>query len=262
MIDLHTHILPGIDDGVKTDEEALEFARVAVEDGTRVLVATPHCKDGFFVNSRDDVLREVGRLREMLEAHDVTLRLEPGAEVHICPDLVPRIRDGRAPTLADNGKTLLLELSLTQYPVELENLVFQLNLAGIVTLFAHPERIRYFQDDIERYENLVRLGAYGQLTTGSILGRFGNDTRLFSTELLRRGLVHVVATDAHNVRGRAPRMREAVEAIVPLIGERRAWSMANEIPEALLEGAEPEVPPVEARSPRRRGFLGRWFRRS
>jgi len=263
MIDLHTHILPGIDDGTKSDEEAIEFARVAAEDGTRVVVATPHCKDGFFVNSRADVLREVARLRELLQAAGVELQIEPGAEVHICPDLVQRIRDGRATTLADNGKTLLLELSLTQYPVELENLVFQLNLAGVVTLFAHPERIRYFQDDLERYENLVRLGAYGQITTGSILGRFGSDVQSFSEELLRRGLVHVLATDAHNLRGRAPRMREAVEAIVPWVGEDRAWSMADAVPRALLDGTEPGVPPVKnRRAGRRTFFFARWFRRT
>lgn len=263
MIDLHTHILPGVDDGVRSDEEAVEFARVAVEDGIRRVVATPHCKDGFFVNSRADVLREVARLREQLRAAGVELQVEPGAEVHICPDLVQRIHDGRATTLADNGKTLLLELSLTQYPVELENLVFQLNLAGVVTLFAHPERIRYFQDDPERYANLVRLGAYGQITTGSVLGRFGSDVESFSKELLRRGLVHVLATDAHNLRGRAPRMREAVEAIVPLVGEHRAHSMADAVPRALLDGNEPDVPPAENRSARRRTFFfARWFRQS
>src|SRR6185295_15020465 len=139
MIDLHTHILPGVDDGVETEDEAVEFARLAQADGTRTIVATPHCREGFFVNERASVLEAVARLRERLERERVAVDVQPGAEVHLAPDLIERVRDGRATTLADNGKTLLLELSLSQYPVELENLVFQLKLAGLEVLFAHPE---------------------------------------------------------------------------------------------------------------------------
>jgi protein-tyrosine phosphatase len=257
MIDLHTHILPGVDDGVRTEDEAVEFAQAAMQDGVNVIVATPHCKEGFYFNDRDTVLAGVDRLRERLRREALDVRIEPGAEVHLCPDLVERVRDGRAPTLGDNGKSLLLELSLTQYPVDLENLVFQLKLAGIEVVFAHPERIRYFQDDVTRYEAVVRMGALGQITTGSILGVFGREISRFSDELLRKGLVHVVASDAHNVRGRPPLLRAAVEAIEPLIGEARARSMATAAPAALLEGEAPELPPVAPPARRRFGFW-RW----
>ena len=261
MIDLHTHILPGVDDGVKTDEEAVAFARMAQEDGVKTLVATPHCKEGFYENDRDSVLAHVKRLRELLAAENVQLELVPGGEVHICPDLVERVRDGRAPTLGDNGKTMLLELSLSQYPVELENLVFQLKLGGIEPLFAHPERIQYFEDDVTRYEALVNQGVTGQITTGSILGQFGNTAREFSEELLRKGLVHVLASDAHNLRGRPPLLSEALEAMVPLVGEPRAAAMVDSIPRALLAGEQPEIPPVEGNVSRKRAFFSRLFRR-
>lgn len=260
MIDLHTHILPGIDDGVKTEDESVEFARMAVADGVTTIVATPHCKDGFYENRRAAVLEGVARLRVRLERDGVALRLEPGAEVHICPELPERVRDGRAPTLADNGTTLLLELSLSQYPVELENLVFQLRLAGILVLLAHPERIRYFQDDSTRYEALVAQGVWGQITTGSVLGLFGSDVREYSDELLSKGLVHVVASDAHNTRGRPPVLGQAVEAIGAAVGDARARAMALGSPAAFLAGREPELPPVEA-ARRRRGFLGRFLGR-
>lgn len=260
MIDLHTHILPGVDDGVKTEDDAVEFARVAAEDGVETLVATPHCKEGFFVNDRVGVLAAVDRLRARLEAEGVAIEIVPGAEVHLCPDLVARVRDGRAPTLADNGKTLLLELSLTQYPVGLEDLVFQLKLAGILPVLAHPERIRYFLDDPRRYEALVRLGAYGQITTGSILGSFGENVREFSEALLRKRLVHVLASDAHNVHGRPPVLRPALEAAAGFVGESFASRMATDIPAALLRGQEPDVPPPEE-SARKAFFISRWFRR-
>jgi protein-tyrosine phosphatase len=263
MIDIHTHILPGIDDGVKTEDDAVEFARMAEADGVRVIVATPHCKEGFYDNDRPKVLEAVERLKARLASESVGIELLPGAEVHLCPDMVERIKDGRAPTLADNGKTLLLELSLTQYPVELNNLIFQLKLAGIQIVFAHPERIRFFQDDIRRYEEVVRLGGLGQITTGSVLGVFGSTALEFSQELLRKDLIHVVSSDAHNVRGRPPVMREAVEAIVPWVGETRALSMANDVPQALIEGREPKIPPMD-RAPEKRkaSFFSRLFGRS
>ena len=185
MIDLHAHILPGVDDGVRTEDDAVAFARVAWGDGVRTIVATPHCREGFFVNERPSVLDAVSRLRQRLARERIEVDLLPGAEVHLAPDLVERVRDGRATTLGDNGKTLLLELSLSQYPMRLDGLLFQLKLAGLQVVLAHPERIRYFQDDVKRYEELVRLGAWGQITTGSILGDFGRDAQQFSEELLR-----------------------------------------------------------------------------
>lgn len=259
MIDLHTHILPGIDDGAKSEDEAVEFARVAYADGIRTIVATPHCKEGFFFNEREPILGAVDALRDRLRREGIGVELLPGAEVHLAPEIPERVRDGRAPTLADNGVTLLLELSLSQYPVELENLIFQLQLAGLVVLLAHPERIRYFQDDPARYEAVVRLGALGQITSGSIEGTFGETAREFSETLLRRGLVHVVASDAHNTRGRPPTLSAAVEAAARWTGEARARAMVEDAPRALLEGLVPDLPPVDA--PRRRSFLGRLFGR-
>ena len=264
MIDTHTHILPGIDDGVETDEEAIEFARMAHADGTRTIVATPHCKEGFYENDRDTVVAAVEKLRPVLAAAQVEIELLPGAEVHICPELVERVRDGRAPTLADNGKTLLLELSLRQHPVGLEDLVFQLKLAELQVVFAHPERIRYFQDDEKRYAEVVRMGAWGQVTSGSLRGTFGSTAREFAERWTREGLIHVIASDAHNCRGRHPRMAEAVEAAAELVGEARAQAMVQAAPQALIEGRSPDLPPVEDNRPSRGGgsFFSRLFQRN
>jgi len=261
VIDLHTHILPGVDDGVKTMEEAVEFARVAVADGVTTIVATPHYRDGFYINAREDVLAGVAALNLRLAGEKVPLEVLPGAEVHVCPDLIQRIRDGHAPTLADNGKTVLFELSMSQYPVDLENLVFQLRLAGLQVLFAHPERIRYFQDDVRRFEAVIRLGAFGQVTSGSIVGIFGEGTEEFSEELARKRLVHVVASDAHNTRGRPPVLSRAVEKLGRWVGDDLARRMVTDIPRAFVEGRDPELPPLPEPSPGRRSLLSRWFSR-
>ena len=257
MIDLHTHILPGVDDGVKTEDDAVAFARVAVADGVTTIVATPHYRDGFYVNPRSEVLDRVAALRRRLEVENISVRLLPGAEIHICPDLVERVRSGHAPTLADNGRTVLFELSMTQYPFDLENVVYAMRLAGLQVLLAHPERIRYFQEDLRRYEALVRQGAFGQITTGSVLGVFGEEVEEFSEELVRKKLVHVVASDAHNVRGRPPVLSAALARIGGWVGPDLARRMATEFPQAFLDGKDPDVPPPEDPKPRGGSFLKR-----
>ncbi len=108
---------------------------------------------------------------------------------------------------------------------------------------------------------MIRLGAYGQITTGSVLGIFGDETRQFSDELLRKGLVHVLASDAHNTRGRPPVLSKALAAMIPLVGEARAVAMTGAAPRALLAGEAPELPAVDDATPRGRAWLGRWFRR-
>lgn len=262
MIDLHTHILPGVDDGAKTMDDAVAFARVAAADGVSTIVATPHYRDGFFINPRPDVLAGVEALNGRLLEERIPILVLPGAEVHISADLVARVQARHAPTLADNGRTVLFELSMMQYPVDLENFVFQMRLAGLQVLFAHPERIRYFQDDLRRYEAVIRLGAFGQITTGSVTGLFGDEVVRFSEELARKHLVHVVASDGHNTRGRPPVLSEAIARLGSWIGDTLAHRMADEFPRAFIEGRDPDLPPTVEPPLRRRSFAARWFRRS
>lgn len=260
MIDLHTHILPGVDDGVKTMDDALAFARVAAEDGVRTIVATPHYRDGFYINARTDIVAGVAALRARLTEAGIGIEVLPGAEIHVCADLVERVRAGHATTLADNGKTVLFELSMSQYPVDLDNFVFRMRLAGLQVLFAHPERIRYFQDDIRRYESVIRQGAFGQITTGSVTGLFGSDVERFSEELVKKRLVHVMASDAHNTRGRPPVLTAALPRLASWTGgEEAALRMVEDVPRAMLEGRDPDVPPLPEAEPRKRSIFSRWF---
>jgi protein-tyrosine phosphatase len=260
VIDLHTHILPGVDDGVKTMDDAVAFARVAAADGVRTIVATPHYRDGFYLNARPEVLAGVAALNARLQAEKVEIDVLPGAEVHISADLISRVKSGDAPTLADNGRTVLFELSMSQYPLDLEDMVFKMRLAGLQILFAHPERIRYFQDDIARYEAVIRLGAFGQLTTGSVTGIFGADVMEFSEELARKRLVHVVASDAHNTRGRPPVITSAMSRLGAWTGEDFARRMTDEYPRAFIEGRDPDLPPAPEGTAPRRSWMARLLR--
>src|SRR5262245_1300189 len=150
MIDVHSHVLPGIDDGTMDIEEAVAFCRLARERGTEILVATPHHKPGSYTNPRASILESIERLQGRLDAAGVALRLAPGCEISVDTGLPDRIRGGELLTYGDAMRFILLEFSFQQYPVNPDDLVFKLRLGSITPVIAHPERIRYFQEDIGR----------------------------------------------------------------------------------------------------------------
>jgi len=236
MIDIHCHVLPGVDDGIKQVEDAVAFCRIARADGIRVLVATPHMKEGFHVNELAAIRVKVGELQARLESEEVDLRLEVGSEVYFCADLLQGIRERRLATLADGNRYLLLELPYDQHPVKVEETVFALKIGGITPIFAHPERVRYFQDDLDRLERVVRQGALSQLTATALTGGFGSKVEGLSLEMVRRGLVHFLASDAHDLKHRPPVLSAARERLASLAGEEVARAAVEGHPRAVLEG--------------------------
>ncbi len=256
MIDLHNHLLPGIDDGAREVKETLEFLRMLARDGVRAVVATPHMKPGVYDNDRATILERVALVREAArhdEAEAVTLH--PGAEVYFTADLPERARAGNLMTVADRGKYVLLELPYQQIPLGVDDMIFRLRLLGVTPLMAHPERVAYYLEDLERVAASVRLGALTQVTASSLTGRFGEKARGFALEMLRRNLLHVLATDSHDVRHRPPVLSEGLRAAALVVGEKAALRFVQENPQAILEGREVEV--AEVTSPPERGLLRR-----
>lgn len=258
MIDLHAHPIAAIDDGVQTEDEAVEFCRIAAADGITTLVATPHIREGMFPNRRAGILEALERLRARLQSEGVDLRLAPGAEVYLEPDLSARVRSGEYLTLNDGGRYLLLELPGRHLPAGIEDMVYRLRLDGLTPVIAHPERIYAFQEDPRRFARLIELGALGQLTGGSLLGHFGSRAQEAAFSMLRDGLAHVLASDAHNTGLRAPRLSRAVEEAAALVGAEAARQMVEGTPRAILQGEEIETPsePTAAR----RGGWREWLR--
>ena len=256
MIDLHNHLLPGIDDGAKKLEETLEFLRIGHRDGVRKVVATPHMRPGIYDNRRELILQRVAMVREAQrgdEAEAVTLL--PGAEVFFTADVVQLARAGELMTVGDGGRYLLLELPYQQAPLGVDDTIFQLRLLGITPLMAHPERVAYYLEDIERVAASVRIGALTQVTGASVTGQFGDRARDFARALLERNLVHVLASDSHDVSYRPPVLSEAVRAAAAIVGEEAARRMVFEVPQAILEGRE--VQAEEPRPPHRGGRFHR-----
>lgn len=236
VIDLHCHILPGLDDGISTMEDAIEACRIAKDDGIEGIVATPHMREGFFEVSPAEAKRSLFILQEGIKQQGIEIDLFPGAEVHITDNLSQKVNDGSVLTINDTKKYLLLELSYQQYPVEFERLLFSLKISGITPILAHPERVRYFEDDMERISRAVHLGALTQVTSSSILGTFGEDVRRFSLEMASRGLVHIIASDSHDIISRPPTLMEACKEMAKIVGEKEASAMVKDHPSSIVYG--------------------------
>ena len=159
-------------------------------------------------------------------------------------------------TVGDRGRYLLLELPYQQIPMHVDDTIFQLRLLGITPLMAHPERVAYYLEDIERVAASVRLGALTQVTAASLTGRFGDKARDFARALLERNLIHVLASDSHDVRYRPPILSEAVRVAASLVGEAAARRLVEGTPQAILDGRDVELEEAQAR-PRRPGFAAR-----
>ena len=233
MLDTHLHILPGVDDGPRTLEEALALARTLVAQGVFAAVATPHSNDEFPRHDALEIFARVQELQRVLQREDIPLRLYAGHEVLIRPGLVEEVRQGRVATL-NGSRYLLLEFWTSTWLPETERVIFELLAAGIVPLIAHPERYEAVQRDPERLAGLLRQGALAQLVAGSLLGMQGRRAQRCAERLLRRGLITCIASDAHDLRRRPPRLIRALERSARLLPAGRLQALTLDCPLALI----------------------------
>ncbi len=260
MIDLHTHVLAGIDDGPKDSEGSLALARAACAAGTETLLATPHV-NWRYDNRSERIATLVAQLNEQLVAAEIPVEVLPGAEVALTraaelePQELARLRLG-------GGPWLLVEPPITPIAIGLEGMVASLQAQGHRVLLAHPERCASFHREPQMLASLVRAGALVSITAGSLVGEFSATVRRFALELAREGLVHNVVSDAHDHINRPPGIREALARAH--LEELSEW-FTVEVPGAILAGDEIPSPPAFAQLPspqRRRWSLRRPARTS
>lgn len=253
--DIHNHTLPGVDDGPKQDEDALRMAAIAAEDGIVTILLTPHSKDVESLAQDGNLRQRVEALRTAVAGQGNPVRILLGMEVHLEPDLPDRVAKGLA--LPINGSAyILVEFPFAPFlPLYTNDVLFQLQLRGLTPIIAHPERCDALVEDPSPLEAMVQRGMLAQVTTGSIVGKFGHEYQRAAETMLRRGLVQIIATDAHMARGpRVPIMSEGVREAARIVGEERAQAMATSVPQAILEGRPiPELPAPG----KRRGLFAR-----
>lgn len=213
MIDLHCHILSGIDDGALNDEVSIKMARKAVLEGIHTIVATPHHQNGRYLNEKKGVVQYVQRLNELLKKEKIPLTILPGQEVRLYGEILDDYQAEKILTLNDTGKYLFIEFPSSQVPHYAERLLFDIQSKGLIPIIVHPERNSRLLEEPDLLYKFITNGALAQVTAGSLTGRFGKKIKRFSHQLIQSNLVHFVSSDAHNLEGRSFYMREALEVI-------------------------------------------------
>jgi protein-tyrosine phosphatase len=265
VIDLHCHILPGVDDGAPDVETALEMARIAVADGIEITACTPHTHRGVYDNAGPSIKAAIADLRLELDKAGIPLKLIAGADVHIDSALVDGLRSGRVASLNDTAY-FLFEPPHHVAPPRMEDVVFDVMTAGYWPVLTHPERLTWIEDHYDAIERMAGRGVLMQITAGSVEGRFGKRPLYWAERMLDEGLVHILATDAHNLRNRKPVLSVARERVAERLGEAEATAMVTTRPAAIIANRPPEpVRPREYRKPsirkRAGAVISGWLRR-
>ncbi|MFC4769452.1 tyrosine-protein phosphatase [Effusibacillus consociatus] len=213
MIDIHSHILPGVDDGAKNLDEAVNMALMAYRDGIHTVVATPHHKNGVYHTSAELIVELVGELNSILLNRGIPVTVLPGMEPHVYSDFCNDLLDGTILTLNRNKKYVFLELPYDQVPRYLNQIIFQIVLAGFIPIIPHPERNYSIRKQPDILYEAIKRGALSQLTAGSLLGAYGKPIQDLSEKLIEHNMVHIIASDAHNTGKRRPALAEAYSLI-------------------------------------------------
>lgn len=238
MVDLHCHILPGLDDGPATMEAALDVARAAEAAGILTVVATPHIRDDHPF-PLDLIDRRLDALREALRDAAIDLEIVGGGEVSVPKRM--ELDDAALEKLClGDGRYLLVETPYTLAPSLFETALFDVQVRGFRPVLAHPERSPTFLDDHDRLERLVERGVLCSVTAMSVAGAFGRTVQAFAVRLFATGLVHNIASDAHDATRRAPGFERAFTALRRVFADQTAspeW-FTKEAPRAILEGCD------------------------
>jgi protein-tyrosine phosphatase len=261
MIDLHCHVLPGVDDGPDTIDESVALARAAAEAGTETIVATPHIDHAHGVEVAQIPIA-VAALNSGLARRGVPVNVLVGGEIALTR--YDELTDADLEVLGlGGGPYLLIESPYSMQAGDFDALIFEMRMRGHDIVLAHPERCPGFEREPDRLERLVGAGVLCSVTAGSIGGQFGRSVRTFSLDLVQRGLVHNVASDAHDHARRRPGLVDAfasAEEDLPGISAQAEW-LTRDAPAAILAGrALPERPPLPAPPPARRRWWAPWRR--
>ena len=241
-IDIHSHILPGIDDGAANLEEALLLAKAAAEDGITDIIATPHYGNGAFMNRAQEIREAVRAFNGELQRAGIPLTVHAGQEIRVHPGMLDAWRRGDLLTLADSPY-ILLEMPGSMMPPQMKEWIGEWRAQGLIPVIAHPERNADIMENPRLLEELVALGATAQLTTHSLLGGFGPHVRKAAWQLCRLGKVHFLASDAHHPERRSFRYREALEAVRSNLGDAAAAAF-RENPGKMLQGNRVDAVPA------------------
>lgn len=216
MLDIHSHILPGVDDGSNSMEESIEMAKIYLDNGINKLIATPHYIEGIENKCKDENQVVLEQLREELLKNGLDLDVYLGNEIYTTMDMISYLEEGKVSTLNDS-KYILMEFPMFDIPLYVENLIYELLLKGYVPIIAHPERNKNIIDDPNILYGFIEKGALAQLNLPSIQGKYGRSIKDTGEILLKHNMIHFVGTDAHSKNKRSPNVKSSLEMLKTLV---------------------------------------------
>lgn len=212
MMDIHCHILPGIDDGAQTIYDSLDMAKQAVSQGIKQVIATPHHMNGKYENRKTEIVQKVNELNERLKEEQIDLEILPGQENRIYGEILEDYEKGEIQTLAGTSY-LFIEFPSGHVPRYAETPLYEIQVKGLMPIIVHPERNAELIQHPDRLYEMVNNGVATQITAASLTGAFGKKIKKFTEQLIEANLTHFLASDAHNVKTRAFKMDEAADEI-------------------------------------------------
>lgn len=227
MVDLHCHLLPGIDDGSRSMKISLRLAREATENGVTHALLTPHHMNGRYVNHKRDVIRRTKEFQKQLNAHNIPLTVFPGQEVRINGQLIDALNEDDILFADEDNRYLMLEFPDDDVPHYTNQMIFELQQRGITPVIVHPERNTRIMDHPELLYQLLQKGCLSQITASSYVGTFGKKVEDFSEKLIKNGQGYLFASDAHDLPGRKYEMRQAFEKLSKEFGQELSDQYAN-----------------------------------
>lgn len=242
MIDLHCHILPNIDDGARDLGMSVDMARAFADDGVEVVTCTPHILPGVYHNTGPFIREQVAALQRVIDNAGIPVTLMTGADNHVIPDFVAQIHNGHLLTLGDT-RYVLVEPPHHVAPPRLREFCFEIQLAGFVPVLTHPERLAWIESHYAQMHDLVAGGTWIQLTCGSLRGTFGRQPRYWAEKMLAEGIVHILATDAHDLHKRPPDLGKGRRRAAELLGEAEAENLVSVRPRGVVANVDPSELP-------------------
>jgi len=237
MIDLHCHVLAGIDDGAQTLNDSIDLIKLTIADGVTHAVCTPHIQLGRFDNNIETISAAYEALVAQVSRQKLNIKLAFAAEVRICPEIMILAKQNKLPFIGqwENTDVLLLELPHSHVPPGTDQLIKWLKKNNITPMIAHPERNRDIMADYQKFKMLDKLGCLFQVTASSLCGYFGDVAQEIAVKMLKEDKVTILATDAHNVKRRPPNLSEGRAVAANIVGEAKAQTLVYDIPKLISE---------------------------
>jgi len=259
MFDLHSHIIPGIDDGSKNMEMSLAMLQMAVENGTKGIVATPHIIEGEWLPAWDQVLADCDTLRQEAQKAGIEIPIFPGGEVAIHFDILEKLKDP-GPYCINGGRYLLVELPANHIPSFTDDFFFTLQARGIIPVLAHPERHPEIAKKPELLVEWIRKGVLTQMNGTSITGHMGERVMVTAELLLVNDMIHTIGSDAHRIGHRNTNLTSAITRITEIIGTKKTQSITVENSNHIISNKDVNIPEIgDIRYPNKTKGIMAWL---